>query len=253
MKDELQTIDQSGNNISAVQQPVNPWVAIIQQSVEKGSDIVTIEKFIHLQREEEDRQSKRAFNKAMSNLQGSIPEISKTGVADYGNGTKYSFDTLNDIGNAIRPKLQATGLSYSFAMNQSELGITVRCTVSHESGHSESNQMTAPPDKSGSKNAIQQVASTNTYLQRYTLKAAFGISSADDDGAASTKLAADKIDSSMFDGWKAAFHENIKSHQTLDALDAFKTQAVNYAAKHDPSFCVEIYKKFEEIKQAKEW
>lgn len=44
--------------------------------------------------------------------------------------------------------------------------------------------MRASPDNSGSKNAIQAVGSTVTYLQRYTLLAATGLAAAgqDDDG-----------------------------------------------------------------------
>lgn len=255
--EELQTIDQSGRNVSESQIPVNPWVAIIQQSVEKGSDIVTIEKFIHLQREEEDRQAERAFNVSFSRLQGGMPEISKTGRASFktknGGTMAYNFDQLSDICNAIRPLLMDTGLSYSWEQKQEQGMITVKCTLRHGTGSSISNQMSSAPDTSGNKNNIQQIASTISYLQRYTLKALLGISSSDDDGAASTKLANDKINSDVFVGWKAAFTETIESQSSLEALTKFKTDSVNYAAKHDPSFCTEIYKKFEEIKQAKGW
>ena len=247
--EELQVVNQSGQMVSA---PENPWVAIIQQSVEKNADIATIEKFIHLQREEEDRQAKRAFNKSMSNLQGMIPEISKTGNAAFGN-TSYNFDKLNDICNALRPLLQQEGLSFSFKMKQEQSMITVQCTVSHEAGHSEFNSMSSLPDDSGKKNSIQQIASTNTYLQRYTLKAAFGISSADDDGHASTKLANDKAGKEGLETFKATVDEGMNSRQTLEELEKFKTECVNYVAKIEPSFCREIYNKFEAVKKQKGW
>ena len=41
--------------------------------------------------------------------------------------------------------------------------------------------MTALADKTGSKNAVQAIGSTVTYLQRYTLIGALGITTADDD------------------------------------------------------------------------
>jgi hypothetical protein len=49
--------------------------------------------------------------------------------------------------------------------------------------------MQAGKDESGKKNAIQQVASTNTYLQRYTFLAITGLATKgqDDDGAAFDK------------------------------------------------------------------
>ena len=54
-------------------------------------------------------------------------------------------------------------------------------------GHSESVTLSAPPDDSGKKNNIQQIASTVTYLERYTLLAATGtaVKEQDDDGSAS--------------------------------------------------------------------
>ncbi|WP_080398455.1 ERF family protein [Burkholderia pseudomallei] len=48
-------------------------------------------------------------------------------------------------------------------------------------GHSKMVTMSGAPDNSGKKNAIQQAASTITYLQRYTLLAATGMSTKDDD------------------------------------------------------------------------
>lgn len=255
--EELVTINQSGLPVNQVDQPVSPWIAIIQSSIEKGQDMATIEKFIDLQNKEEDRQAKRAFHKAMSRLQGSIPEISKTGRASFklktGGKTEYNFDSLNDIGNALRPQLQATGLSYSFRMFQNQQAITVECTVSHESGHSESNQMTAHPDNSGAKNAIQQIASTNTYLQRYTLKAAFGISSADDDGHASSATAAKKDGADKFEGWKLSLPEAVKNCPDLHSLTSFRTKSVNYAAVHGSSFCTEVYRICEEFQKTKGW
>lgn len=251
---ELNTINNSGAVIMANEIPVNPWVEIIQQSIAKGVDMASITEFIALQREEEDRQARRAFYAAMSKFQSLMPEISKTGNASFktkAGNTSYNFDCLNDICNAIRSALETTGLSYSFKMKQEGQSITVQCTISHCLGHSESNTMTALPDSSGSKNAIQQIASTNTYLQRYTLKAGFGISSADDDGQASTKMAADKVSSENFASWKATFNAAIESKETIEELTDYKNQSVTYAAKNEPSFCTAIYTKFEEVKKDK--
>ena len=51
-------------------------------------------------------------------------------------------------------------------------------------GHSEETTLKAPPDTSGSKNSIQAIGSTVTYLERYTLLAATGMAAAgmDNDG-----------------------------------------------------------------------
>jgi len=63
--------------------------------------------------------------------------------------------------------------------------VTVTCILSHELGHSEDgNSLTAPPDCSGNKNGVQGIASTSTFLERYTLKASLGLATTDDDGRA---------------------------------------------------------------------
>ncbi len=254
---ELQTIDQSGRAVSEkATMPVNPWVGIIQQSIEKGADISAIEKFITLQREEEDRQSERAFNDALSSLQSNMPEISKTGKASFKtkNGImEYNFDQLNDICNAIRPLLFDAGLSYSWKQTQDERGITVQCTIKHKSGHAVSNQMTAPPDGSGLKNAIQQIASTVSYLQRYTLKAALGIASSDDDGAASNQNSLEKEEKVKFLRWMATAKIEMNKSPSAEALEDWYNQAVSYSSIHNQKFVLELEEEYTKIKQQKGW
>ena len=246
---ELQIIDQAGEPLPVV----NPWIGIIQSSVEKGADISTIEKFIKLQREEEDRQNERGFNSDFSKLQSLMPEISKTGRASFktkgGGNMSYNYDQLSDICNSIKPLLSECGLSFSWQQRQENGIIAVQCTLRHKGGHSINNSMSSSPDSSGQKNAIQQIASTVTYLQRYTLKALLGIASNDDDGKASTQLEADKAGASNFASFKASFNANIESKKTIEELTAFKNEAVNYSAKHEPKFCTEIYRKFDKLKQ----
>ena len=58
------------------------------------------------------------------------------------------------------------------------------CILSHKAGHSEETTLAGPADASGSKNAIQAIGSTLTYLQRYTLVQALGLAATlDDDGS----------------------------------------------------------------------
>jgi hypothetical protein len=62
--------------------------------------------------------------------------------------------------------------------------------LSHRDGHYEETTLTTGRDDGAGRNAIQQVGSTITYLQRYTLKAALGLAAAaDDDGRTSEQKA----------------------------------------------------------------
>lgn len=240
-----------------VMQQENPWLGVIQQSIEKNLPFETIEKFIKLQREEEDRQAERAFNNAMSQLQSNMPEISKTGRASFktkdGKYMEYNFDQLNDICNAIRPLLFDAGLSYSFKQLQENGSITVLCTIKHRLGHSESNKMTAPPDATGLKNPIQQVASTISYLQRYTLKAGLGIASSDDDGAASNQASVEKDEKIKFTRWMATAKIEMGKQESKELLDEWYKKAVGYSSVYNQKFVIELQNEYETLISKKGW
>ena len=54
-------------------------------------------------------------------------------------------------------------------------------------GHSEETTLSGPADSSGSKNAIQAIGSTLTYLQRYSLVQMLGLAASNDDDGAAAK------------------------------------------------------------------
>ena len=84
----------------------------------------------------------------------------------------------------INEALSEHGLSAAWETAQNNGSVTVTCKITHIMGHSESTSLTAAPDNTGSKNPIQAIGSTVTYLQRYTLLALTGLATyeQDDDG-----------------------------------------------------------------------
>jgi hypothetical protein len=111
------------------------------------------------------------------------PVLAKDAQVKFGN-TDYRHATLGGILGVITPHLSKAGLSVSWDADQEKGDVTVTCVVTHVDGHSERRSLAGPNDSSGSKNKIQQVGSALTYLQRYTLTAALGLSTGevDDDG-----------------------------------------------------------------------
>lgn len=166
MKPEIVTVEQSTSIL-----PIN----ILDRAIASGADIANIEKLMDLQERWEKNQAKKAFNQALSEFQKRCPVIEKRKE-----GHNYKYAPLGDIVTQIKDLLFDCGLSFRFEQNH-EKGITVTCIVSHTGGHSETNSMTALADKSGSKNDIQAIGSAVTYLQRYTLLGALGITTADED------------------------------------------------------------------------
>lgn len=126
--------------------------------------------------------AKATFADAMSAMRAELPPIIKDGKGN--NQSRYA--TLAALTGALDEVISDFGLSYRFKTDSSQPGqVIVTCIVSHAAGHTEETTLSAAPDGSGSKNAIQSIGSTLTYLRRYTLEAAFGLAaSIDDDGQA---------------------------------------------------------------------
>lgn len=159
--------------------PDNPS-RLIELAIDKGANIDQLEKLMALQERWDANQARKAYANAFTQFQSTVPTLKKTKKVKF-NQTEYSYTPLGDIAEQIRPTLLGCGLSYRFEINDKESVISVVCIVSHIDGHSERTTMDAAPDSSGSKNGIQQRGSTITYLQRYTLIAALGLTTADED------------------------------------------------------------------------
>jgi len=116
----------------------------------------------------------------MADFQSIAPQLGKVREVGFGN-TKYRFAPLGYIADEIKAPMKQCGLSYRFEITPTDKGLSVACIVTHVDGHAERTQMTAPADGSGSKNAIQALGSSVTYLQRYTLLAALGLTTGIED------------------------------------------------------------------------
>lgn len=160
--------------------------ALIQFALEKGADLEKLEKMLALQVKWEENEAKKLYHKAMAKFKKNPPEIDKDKSVSFGAGkTSYKHASLANVTKKIGSALSDCGLSASWQTSQSNGSVTVTCTITHEQGHSESTSLTASPDTSGSKNAIQAIGSTISYLERYTILALTGLAThdMDDDGA----------------------------------------------------------------------
>ncbi len=151
-------------------------------------DVTKLKELLELQERYEAIQAKKAYSAAMTAFKANPPEIIKDKTVSYGQ-TSYNHASLGNVTSCINVALSKHGLSASWLTGQSEGGIQVTCRISHIHGHSESTSLSAPPDDSGKKNKIQQISSTITYLERYTLLALTGLATyeGDDDANAAEK------------------------------------------------------------------
>lgn len=151
---------------------------LISRAAESGS-LEMVERMMDLRDRFEKSEARKDFDAAISAAKAEIPLIRKNRTG-HNNKTYADFSA---IAAAIDPVLGRHGLSYRFTPQQADGKISVTCILSHRNGHSEDATLSAGADTSGSKNAIQALGSTLSYLKRYSLDLQLGlaVTDADDD------------------------------------------------------------------------
>jgi|GEM_PF-877200 len=177
--------------VNMTEQPT--FMGMIQSVVMRGGDLAVIDRLWALKVQVDEYEAKKAFVSALAAAKAELPTITKNRHVGFDSKkagaarTDYWHEDLAEITTTVTPVLAKHGLAFRFdTVNELNLPVVVTCILFHRDGHEVATKLIGPRDASGNKNDIQQVGSTITYLQRYTLKAALGLAAArDDDGAAS--------------------------------------------------------------------
>lgn len=175
--------------IMPAQQDTTPG-GILAIAVQQGADVDKLTKLMELQERWEANEARKAYTVAMNAFKADPPKITKDKHVRFQTTkgvTEYDHATLANVTTAIGAQLAKHGLSHRWDIEHLDQGqIRVTCVITHEAGHSSGVPLQASADQSGGKNNIQAVASTVSYLQRYTLLAATGLATheMDDDGRA---------------------------------------------------------------------
>ena len=181
---------------------------LLQLAVEQGADIDKLEKLMALQEKWEANQARKAYVDDMAKFKENPPDIFKDKAVGYtnkdGTFTGYKHASIGNVTTSIVEGLAKHGFAHRWDTQQVEGGqINVTCIITHRLGHSEKTILSAFKDDSGKKNSIQQMSSTITYLQRYTLLAATGLATQDqedDDGAAAEAQEQKPIEKQIIEG-----------------------------------------------------
>ncbi len=155
-------------------------------AVQRGTDIAQLNQLMDLKDRMDRTAAEQAFNDARAALTAEGITVLKNKRVHFesrngGAKTDYKHAELSSVVEALAEPLARNGLSYSWRVEQTKDWITVYCTLRHRLGHSETVQLSGPPDSTGNKNAVQQVVSTVSMLERHTLKAVTGIAERGDD------------------------------------------------------------------------
>ena len=154
---------------------------INRAATDPAFDVAKLESLLAVKERWEATEARKAFVVAMAQFKSDPPSILKSKAVDIPGGAKFSHATLANVCDGVIASLSKYGLSHKWEVQQVEKAITVTCVLTHLLGHQERTTLVGLPDDSGKKNAIQQMASTVTYLERYTLLAATGLAAKDQD------------------------------------------------------------------------
>lgn len=177
--------------VPAVQTESATIMAIIQQvATNPAADIDKMERLMVMHQQHQDRQAKQAFDAAMSAMQKKLPVVRERGaIRDKFKNVQSTYALWEDINEELKPVLAKHGFALSFRIPRNEHGIEVEGVLSHCDGHRETTSILLPADTTGSKNAVQAVASSVSYGKRYTAGALlnFTTTGEDDDGQGANK------------------------------------------------------------------
>lgn len=171
---DLQTSDQSAGDV-------------VRFALERGVDPAVLEKLVALQERVSDRNARAAFIEALSAFQAKCPPILKTrentqfSVTRSGVKRSALYAPLEEIQRVARPVAAEFGLVWTWDTKVDETLMHVTCRVLHELGHSESATVSLPFASNAGSSPQQKYGSTQTYGMRYSLVAALGITTADED------------------------------------------------------------------------
>lgn len=181
----------------AVQQSSSHPLAILQSAVDKGASLEQITALMGLAERYELNQDKKRFREAMVLFKLDPPKILKNKHVSFKTDkgtTEYDHATLDAVCDQIVKRLAQSGITHRWVPSQPTGIVTVTCILSL-GVYSEETPLSATPDTSGGKNSIQAIASTVSYMERYSLLAATGMATGmpDNDGAGDPQAAQDAI------------------------------------------------------------
>ena len=166
---------------------------ILMRAIELNVDLDAFEKLVNLVEKVQIDKAKREFYEAFAKFQSQVPPILKLSEVNMGAGRpRYNYASLYDIISKIQKPLGEANLSFRWEILNNNDIIEVTCILSHSGGYELQTSIQAGKDATPGKSNVQAIASTITYLKRYTLVSLLGIGTADPDDDAQATVNFDK-------------------------------------------------------------
>lgn len=166
---------------------------ILMRAIELNVDLDAFEKLVNLVEKVQIDKAKKEFYEAFAKFQSQVPPILKSSEVNMGAGRpRYNYASLYDIISKIQKPLGEANLSFRWEISNNNDIIEVTCILSHSGGYELQTSIQAGKDATPGKSNVQAIASTITYLKRYTLVSLLGIGTADPDDDAQATINVDK-------------------------------------------------------------
>lgn len=231
----------------------NPTPAnLIEVALKSGADMDQLERLFAMQERHEANEARKAYVDAMTAFKAEAIVILKSKAVGYWTKENppqfvgYKHAELSDVCEALIPPLAKHGFAHRWDAVQAGGELEVSCVLTHRLGHSERVTMKGPPDSSGKKNPLQAIASTKTFLERYTFLAVTGTATkgVDDDGegGADQTDGTVEVDETALDAWRekslegvAALKKHYEASVPKDAGSPDGKRFEAFWAKHGPA------------------
>ena len=181
----------SNIKLARAEHPAAAITRMMDAAVAKGLSPGDLEKFIELHERVSDRFAEQQFNEAFARFHSERPKIVRRcenpqfKITRNGVRVNSKYASKEDIMHACLPTLTACGLTVSWGSPAlSEGFVAIPCIVAHVGGHKRPTAYPFPTTTDARNTApspAQMWASTMSYAERYSLKAALGLTDVDDD------------------------------------------------------------------------
>lgn len=160
---------------------------LMRLALEGKHPVEVLERLVALQERVTDRDARMAYVQALSAFRSECPQPQRTREntqfsVTRGGVKRFSrYAPLDEIERVARPVAARHGLVWTWDTRVDDTMMHVTCKLLHVDGHSESATVSMPHESKAGASPQQKYGSTQTYGMRYSLIAALGITTADDD------------------------------------------------------------------------
>jgi hypothetical protein len=182
-----QIITRVEDHLPAAPQEPEGVTSLVQLAINKGVDVEVLERLVALQERVTERNARASFFKALAEFRSECPPIKKTQINTQfevtRDGVKRAarYAPLDEIDRIARPVAANHGLTWTWDTTVDEKLMHVICRVLHVDGHSEATTVAMPHGSNAGSSPQQKFGSTQTYGMRYSLIAALGLTTTDED------------------------------------------------------------------------